>query len=92
MEQRRSSYTEEEIMQFRADEAIRENKWGMSYGSGTVWIPFDKIKEDHLVNIIDHIKIHKGYYDEKTLEQMKEQLANRLMQKTTAGLVLYGTK
>jgi hypothetical protein len=88
MDQKRSSYTDEEIQQFRADINKKEPKWGMIHKSGTVWIPFDKIKEDHLINIIDHIEKYEQNYDLALLKEFKIRLA----QKTRVGMVLYGTK
>lgn len=64
-------------------------------------IPFELLNDDHLNNIINHLKRRKANYKingippertQETINTMEDIKKRRLIAKTTAGKVLYGGK
>lgn len=85
------SYSEEEIEKFKKD-TRRIPKWGMRHVSGTIYIPYDEIKEEHLINIILHIKEHPLVFGSSILDTMETLYKTRFLIKSDAGKLLYGNK
>lgn len=96
-----SSYTPEELVEFE--------KYIEKTGDDEVWqtldgdrIPFKFIKEDHLKNIISHLKqrlrLSTGYPRSavadlnKTLTRMETLYKRKLIKKSPAARVLYANK
>lgn len=96
-----SSYTKEELAEFL--------KYIEETGDAEIWttlegdkIPFRYIKEDHLKNIIGHLKVRlqtaTGYPRSaladlnKTLSRMETLYKRKLIKKSPAARVLYANK
>jgi len=93
---KKCSYTSKEIIKFKKlwKERLKgENVldfWGMTLEEEVICVPLEMLKEDHLINIIKHIKANLDMYHKNTLQEMKELLQKKLAKKTKAGKVLFG--
>lgn len=93
-----SSYSKEEIAEFiknqpTQDEMRSGNKikyWGMAVGYEHIWIPLEKLKLDHLRNIIKYIKGNPLYYTATTKEAMEAEYKRRYDNASEAEKILYG--
>lgn len=83
------SYTQEEIAEFRKNGKPLNDVWGMSYNGEVIYIPFDRIKEDHLINIIAHIKQYSWHFNKATLHLMENLYKERFLTNSDAGKILY---
>lgn len=86
-------YTQEELEQFEKDynEGRKNGKtWGSRRGDKTYRIPYNKLKINHIKNIIIWVKARPDQYGPKILSEMEQLLKIRVMQETANGGLFYG--
>lgn len=91
MARKMSSYSQKEIQEF-IDDTRDVPKWGMIRDSEYIYVPLDRMKPDHIKNILKDYEAGIQRLPEEYIQEFERILKVHKVKNTKAGKILYGKK